>query len=474
MAKIFKNFMYNSAYQIIAIIIPLITSPYLARVLGPENLGIEGYVASVSQIFYTIGMIGLTNYATREIAYVREDEYQRSKVFWEMILARVIVFVVTLAVYLTVINHTPYRAYFMIQIGWLFAMFFDASWFFAGMEIFGVTVARNLVVRLLTIISIFAFVKKESDLFLYIALCAASQIFGTLSIFPQLRKHIVGVSIGKLQVKHHFWPSIKVFLPQVASVLYLQVDKVMIEALVDDVKQVAYYTKAEQLIKAPLALITAVSTVMMPRIANEFARDNEKKIADYLSGSLTFLMFMAWPVAFGMAGIAGTMIPWFLGDGYLPTATAMMILAPIIVAIAASSLSANQYLLATNQTRIMTVSYTASAILNLIVNACLIPKFGFVGAAIGTIAAEYTVFISQYYAMNKQIKIIPTFLKCLKYAMYSVIMFGIIMVIGNKMQPTVMTTCIQIVVGILVYSGILLVTRDKFLILMVKKVFVRK
>ncbi|MEE0751423.1 oligosaccharide flippase family protein [Frisingicoccus sp.] len=473
MAKIFKNFMYNSTYQIIAIIIPLITSPYLARVLGPENLGIEGYVVSVSQIFYTIGMIGLTNYATREIAYVREDEYQRSKVFWEMIAARVIVFAATLAVYLIIINNTPYRIYFMIQIVWLFAMFFDASWFFAGMEIFGVTVARNLVVRLLTIISIFAFVKKESDLFLYIALCAVSQIVGTLSIFPQLRKHIVGVGIKDLKVKQHFLPSIKVFLPQVASVLYLQVDKVMIEALVDDVRQVAYYTKAEQLIKAPLALITAVSTVMMPRIANEFARDNEKRIADYLSGSLTFLMFMAWPVAFGMAGIAGTMIPWFLGDGYLPTAMAMMILAPIIIAIAASSLSANQYLLATNQTRIMTISYTASAILNLIVNACLIPKYGFVGAAIGTIAAEYTVFVSQYYVMDKQIQIIPAFLKCLKYALYSAIMFGIIMIIGNKMQPTVITTCIQIVVGASVYLLLLFMTKDTFFFYAIRKVMNR-
>lgn len=470
MARIFKNFMYNSAYQIIAIIIPLITSPYLARVLGPENLGIEGYVVSVSQIFYTIGMIGLTNYATREIAYVREDEYQRSKVFWEMILARVIVFVGTIAVYLLVINHTAYRTYFMIQIVWLFAMFFDASWFFAGMEIFGVTVARNLVVRILTIISIFVFVKQESDLFLYIALCALSQIVGTLSIFPQLRRYIVGISIGKLRVKQHFLPSIKVFLPQVASVLYLQVDKVMIEALVDDVRQVAYYTKAEQLIKAPLALITAVSTVMMPRIANEFAKDNEKKISDYLASSLTFLMFMAWPIAFGMAGIAQTMIPWFLGDGYLPTATAMMILAPIIIAIAASSLSANQYLLATNQTRVMTVSYTASAILNLIINACLIPKMGFAGAAIGTIVAEYTAFISQYYAMNKRVKIVPTFLKCFKYALYSVIMFGVIMFIGNHMPATFMTTCIQIGVGVLVYMMLLIVTKDAFFLYTIQKV----
>lgn len=142
MAKIFKNFMYNSIYQIIAIIIPLVTAPYLARVLGPDNTGIEGVVVSVSQIFYIIGMIGLTNYATREIAYVRDDVYKRSKVFWEMLIARVIVFLVTVVVYLLFIHNSPYKIYFLIQIIWLLAMFFDASWFFAGMEDFRVTVAR--------------------------------------------------------------------------------------------------------------------------------------------------------------------------------------------------------------------------------------------------------------------------------------------------------------------------------------------
>ncbi len=473
MAKILKNFMYNSVYQIIAIIIPLVTSPYLARILGPDNLGIESYVLSVSQIFYTIGMLGLTNYSTREIAYVREDKYKRSKVFWEMMISRVIVFGATLLIYLAVVYNSPYRIYFLIQIVWLFAMFFDASWFFSGMENFGVTVVRNLIVRISTIVCIFIFVKKEDDLFIYIALCAISQIFGTLSIFPQLRKFVMKVSLKELEIAHHFWPSIKVFLPQVASVLYLQVDKVMIEALAGDVKQIAYYSKAEQLIKAPLALITAVSTVMMPRIANEFINDNKEKIKEYLSGSLTFLMFMAWPVAFGMAGIAYSMIPWFLGDGYMPAATAMVMLAPIIIAIAASSLSANQYLLATNQTQYMTISYTTSAILNLIINAVLIPDLGFVGAAIGTVVAEYVVFIIQYYVMNKQIYIIPTFVRCLKYAVYSVIMYIVIRIAGEHMAPIISTTCIQIALGVVIYVVFLLITRDNFFFFAIKKVIHR-
>ena len=474
MAKIFKNFMYNSVYQIVAIIIPLVTAPYLARVLGPDNLGVEGYVLSVSQIFYTLGMIGLTNYATREIAYVREDDHKRSKVFWEMILARVIVFCVTVMIYFTFAHFSPYKIYFLIQVVWLFAMFFDASWFFAGMENFAITVARNLVVRILTIVCIFVFVKKEEDLFLYIALCALSQLFGTFSIFPQLKKYVHYVSLKELEVRKHFLPSFKVFLPQVASILYLQVDKVMIEALAGDIKQVAYYSKAEQLIKAPLALITAVSTVMMPRIANEFVNDNKEKIKEYLDGSLTFLMMMAWPVAFGMAGVAHTMIPWFLGEDYMPAATAMVVLAPIIISIAASSLSANQYLLATNQTRQMTISYSASAVANLVVNAMLIPKYGFIGAAIGTIVAEYMVFVMQYYVMNKQVSIMKSFIKCLKYAVYSLIMFIVISILGNQMAPTVITTMIQVIVGVIIYIIFLLITKDKFFFFAVKKVLNRR
>ena len=163
MGRIFKNFIFNFFSQLLSIIIPLITAPYLSRVLGPDNIGIESYINAVSQIFYTIGMLGLTNYAAREIAYVRDCKAERSKVFWEMILDRVIVFSVTLAIFWIVGYNSPYRSFFIIQSVWLFAMFFDASWFFIGMELFELTVFRNFVVRMLTIISIFALIKDTDD-----------------------------------------------------------------------------------------------------------------------------------------------------------------------------------------------------------------------------------------------------------------------------------------------------------------------
>ena len=248
----------------------------------------------------------------------------------------------------------------------------------------------------------------------------------------------------------------------------------MIEEICNDTKHIAYYSQAEKLIKAPIALITAVSSVMMPRIANEFSRNNMDKIKGYLSLTLRGLMIMAWPVAFGMAGVAHTMIPWFLGEDYMPAATAMVVLAPIIISIAASSLSANQYLLATNQTRQMTISYSASAVANLVVNAMIIPKYGFIGAAIGTIVAEYMVFVMQYYVMNKQVSIMKSFIKCLKYAVYSLIMFIVISILGNQMAPTVITTMIQVIVGVIIYIIFLLITKDKFFFVAFKKVLNRR
>ena len=183
---------------------------------------------------------------------------------------------------------------------------------------------------------------------------------------------------------------------------------------------------------------------------------------------------MAWPVAFGMAAIAEKMIPWYLGSEFEPSIYAMMILAPIIVAIAASSLSANQYFLATNQTRIMTISYSFSAVLNLIINALLIPGYGFVGAAIGTIAAEYSVFVIQYYVMNKQIPIIAEMLHCLKYAFYSCIMFVVVWMFGKHSIPSVMTTMIQTCIGIVIYMVCLVITKDNFIFLMFNNIIHRR
>ncbi len=470
MGRIVKNYLYNSAYQLIAIIIPIITAPYLSRVLGPYNLGIEGYVSSVCQIFTTVGMIGLSSYSIREIAYVRNDKYKRSKVFWELNIARCVVFILTLIVYFLTTWNSPYKIYYMVQIIWIFSTFFDVSWLFSGMEIFRITVARNFIIRLATVAFIFLFVKDQNDLFLYISLWALSQLIGTVSILPQVRKYIQFVPLTDLEIKKHFLPSIRVFLPQLATMLYLQVDKVMIEHLTNDTKQVAFYNQAEKLIKAPLALITAASTVMMPRIANEFVNKGTEKIQSYLKSCLEFLMLMSFPVAFGIAGIAKPLVPWYLGEDFLPVATAMIVLSPIIVAIAATSLSGDQYFLATKQTKILTISYTISAILNLIINYLLIPIYGFVGAAIGTVVAEYSVLIMQYYVLNKQIKILSTFIGCLKYGIFALIMYIAITFLGNKLGINWKTTVIQIGVGVCIYIGLLLVSKDRFCYKYIKRI----
>lgn len=475
MGKITRNYIYNTIYQIVAIIVPLITSPYLARVLGATNVGIEGYIISVSQIFNTIGMIGLTNYSSREIAYVRDDVRETSKVFWELNFVRGIVFILTTTVYIVAVFNSPYKIYFLIQIIWLFAMFMDFSWFFNGLENFKITVIRNILVRIVTIFCVFIFVKKENDLIIYIFIYAVSQLVGTFSMVFQIGKNIVKVNFKELRIFRHFVPSIKVFLPQLAGVLYLQIDKVMIEKLSSDVRQVAYYNEAEKLVKAPLAVITAISTTLMPRVANEFKNFNTTNIKRYIDDSLVFSMILAWPLMMGMIGIADKTIPWFLGPGYEPAVIALIMLSLTIVPIASTSVSANQYFIALGKTRMLTISYTISAVLNVVINALLIPKYGFVGAAIGTIAAEVAALIAQFYVMNQDLKIMKNYLfSSLKYGVYSVIMCVLIIILGKNMEASIVTTFIQIIVGMAVYGALLIITRDKFIFRIINRIFKKR
>ena len=180
---------------------------------------------------------------------------------------------------------------------------------------------------------------------------------------------------------------------------------------------------------------------------------------------------MAFPVAFGMAGIANELIPWFLGSDFQPAALAMVVLSPIIVAIAASSLSADQYFLATNQTNILAISYTVSALINLVVNFMLIPPYGFVGAAIGTIVAEYSVFLIQYFVLNKQVKIEKTLIYCLKYGVFALVMYIAISMLGKRLGAYWTTTVLQIIVGVGIYALLLLISKDKFFMYYLSKFF---
>lgn len=468
MGRIAQNYIYNVAYQLLIILTPIITAPYLTRVLGADNLGIYSYVNSSGSIITTISLLGIYAYGTRQTAYVRDDQNKLTQTFWELELVRFILGTIGTIIYFMYMRiNKSYSFYFFLFFPYIIAQFLDCSWIYVGLEDMKPAVMKNFVTKLINVIGIFLFVRDKNDVWIYIFMLAITTLIANISIYTQLYKYILGpkeIKRIKWQILlNHIKGSFYLFLPQVASLFYLQVDKVMIEWFTGTTAQISFYDQAEKIINIPLALITVLSSVMMPRIANEFKKNNYAKIDALLLKSGQFSLLLAFPLMVGLFVISKQFIPWYLGEEYNPTTQAMMILAPIVLFNSLSSLSGAQYFTATNQIGILMRAYVSAAIINVIVNTFLIPKYGYVGAAIATVSSSFISVFVQYHYLTKQIKLRGLLKHGLIYAIGSLIMGSAIYCTTYKYESRIIITFGQILIGIISYFIYLCAVKDTLL-----------
>ncbi len=460
-----KNYILNSIYQIFAIIVPLITTPYISQRLLPDNVGINSYVNSIVTLFTTIGLLGLNNYSVREIAYVRKDQEKLNKVFSEMFFLRIIFMIITLLIYLIfAYSNSNYFNYYMIYLFTFIATFLDITWLFQAMEELQTTVIRSIIIKTLSTISIFIFIKDSNDLNLLMLIYSLTSFVSTFVLYFSFRKIITKIYFKNIDMKRHIIPNLKLFLPQVATLIYCQFDKVMINDLTGEVAQVGFYNQAEKVVKIPLTLITSLSTVMLPRISEEFINKNIKKLKEYISTAFRFSMLLAIPLTFGLIAISYGFIPWFLGPGYEASAPILISLSVTVIFISLSNVSGAQYLTATNQTRKLTISYCVSAVVNLLLNFIFIKKFGALGATIGTIVAEALVAIIQISSMKSVIHFIDILKFSVKYIISGIIMIICCSLLYLVLSPSILLTLLQIIIGFIVYFALLYLLKDEMFI----------
>ena len=190
--SVVKNYIYNVLYKILVMIIPLITTPYLSRVLGAENIGIYSYTLSISTYFILFGSLGVAMYGQREIAYVQDDINKRSKCFYEIIFMRFITLGIALVIfYLTFCSNGQYSIYYKILTLEIIGNALDISWYFQGIEEFKKTVIRNTIVKLISVVCIFIFIKSCNDLNKYFIIYVLSTLLGNLSLWFYLPRYTI-------------------------------------------------------------------------------------------------------------------------------------------------------------------------------------------------------------------------------------------------------------------------------------------
>ncbi|WP_025022931.1 oligosaccharide flippase family protein [Ligilactobacillus hayakitensis] len=463
--KVIKNYLYNAGYQLLNIILPLLTAPYIGRVLKPEGVGINSYTNSLIQWFVLLAGIGIGYYGNREIAYVRNDKEKMTQAFWEIQILKVFMTIISFFAFTLFLQvYRKYYIYLIFQSLNVIAAAFDISWFYMGIEDFKRTVLRNTIVKIVSLIAIFSFVKDANDVGLYIIILACSALLGNITLWPHLKKVLTKVVWNKLKPWKHFVPTVSLFIPQIATQIYLILNKNMLGAIVGSTSS-GMYNSSDSIIKMILAIVTATGTVMLPHVSHAFAEGDNKKVNELLYSSFDFVSFIAIPLTFGLMAVSKYLGLMIFGPGFYAVGQAMMGEASVIVLIGWSNVIGAQYLLPTDRVKDFTMSVTLGAVSNIILNIPFIYFWGLMGAVFATVLSELVVTLYQFYVVRHQLKLTKMIENLWKYLIAGMIMFVPVYYLEETWKPKDLSLVaaghmgLEILIGILIYIGVILILK---------------
>ena len=450
-----KNAAYNVAYRVFSILLPLVTAPYLDRTVGPAGVGLYTGAWTMSEIFCMIGMLGLADYGVRAIAQARDDREKLDRTFsgiWQMqlLVASIAllfwfgyVFLIageekTIALHLT-----------MMSVSCLCSF----EWCLMGLDQFRSIALRNTFVKIAAAVSAFIFVKSIDDLWIYGFVWSLATLLGNLSCALVLKGKVSYHRVSLKETLKHLRPCAVLFISVAAVSIYRKMDKAMVYNIAGK-EQNGFYENAEKIIYCLSGFISAIGTVMMSKVSHMQEKGETEKIARNIDRSMNLILCMVSAMAFGVAAVADRFAPLFYrNSGY--SGTLMVPLGFTLIMIGFANVIRTQVVLPQKRDHIFVKSVCCGAVVNLIVNICLIPSMKSMGAVIGTLAAELTVPVVQYIILRKELPYRRFLGYAGTYAVIGGIMLGCVRLVGllvparNWISLGVMTFTGIIVYGVL-------------------------
>ncbi|WP_010237892.1 flippase [Clostridium arbusti] len=473
MSSIKKNFIYNVFYQLLVLALPLITAPYVSRVLGAEGIGTYSYSYSIANYFLLFAMLGVANHGNRSIAKNRDNRKNLSKTFWNIYAIQIFNSIIVVAIYVIyIIQYSNNKIIATIQLIYLISSAFDINWFYFGMEKFKLTVTRNTVCKILTVIAVFVFVRERGDLWKYVLIMSLGTLISQSIVWVFIRRYINFTFPSIREMLKNVVPIIILFLPVLAYSVYRLMDKIMLGNM-STMRQVGLFDNADKIIVMPMGIITALGTVMLPRSSNLVANGQLDKQKQYIYKSMQYVSIMACAIAFGLAGIANILAPVYFGTEFVQSGQLIALMAPTILFTSWANVIRTQYLIPNKHDKIYVTSMLVAALFNIILNLIFIPKYQANGVLIGTIVAEFTVMFIQCYSVRKELPIKKYFITNFIYIIFGVIMFIAVRMIGNTFGTKITTLFLQIIVGGILYLvltiGYLYIRKDDMLFVIFSK-----
>lgn len=453
-----KNYAYSFAYDILIIVLPLITTPYVSRVLGADGVGTFSYSRTIAEYFGLAAMLGMKNHGSRVIAAVRDQQLELNQKFTALYSFQLLAGLSSLAVYIVyaLCLEGVSRTYALLQMTYVAASIFDINWFYFGLEKFQLTVTRNFIVKLLTVILIFLTIKGKNDLWKYMLIMGGGTFISQTLVWLFLPRYASFIRVQKKEITTHVRSLFILFIPVAAVSVYKMLSKVIL-GMMTAPSEVAYYEYADKLQQIPLLAITSLSTVMLPRISHLLAKNEIEKTRSYFYKTLQFAIRLSFPLSLGLISVAPCCVPVIWGEEFRGTIEPAMVLASSIPFVVVANVVRVQYLIPAHRDKLYVISVCCGAGMNIVLNILLIPAMKAIGAALATLTAEITVCMIQVIAIRKELKVGKVVKHNLIYLLFALAMGFVVYTLGNIVKTSLSSIVLQIGAGILVF-GILAVT----------------
>lgn len=469
------NYILNLINTGTQMLFPLITFPYVCRVIEADGIGQINFFQSIISYISLFTCLGIPMYAIREIARDRSDVVQMNRTAMEILLLHSMLTLVGYAIVailcLTVPQIQVNIPLFLILSLTIFFTAIGCEWFYQGIEDFKYITIRGLIIKTVSVVLLFIFVKSKTDLLYYGCYTVFGVLGGNIFNFFRLRKYIhrENIIFSELHIKRHIKPVLKVFSFSVVTSIYLQLNTVLLGFL-KNALAVGYFAAATKVMQMLLTMSACLGSVMMPRASHLIAENKEDEFNRLIQKSYDFTLAIALPMTIGLIFCAPSLITALCGVKFEHSILPSQIIAPIILMVAISNVFGIQVLFPKGKINIVTLCCGIGAVADLILNLCLISFFSYIGTSIAYLGAEVATTVSMYFIGRKYIPIIYFKKSHLTYALGCVVMALALYGISLLQLPTLTILLLQGCSGGLAYFIILCICKDEMLVHILSKI----
>ena len=469
-ASLKTNTIYNIVYQVVCMIVPLFTAPYVSRVLGAEGVGNISYTQAICAYFNLIASLGTGTYAQRLIASKSRNRDEMSREFWNIIFLKLTLAIIGMSAYtgFSILWGNNYRLLLLVQLVDLSTNAVDIVWLYQGLENFKKTVTRQIVVKIAGALGVFLFVKSADDTYIYLLCYSVPNVLGLIALWPGVQKYIGPLKFEQLHPLKHLKGAFGIFVPYIAALLFSYVDKLMLGSMLSGNTQTGYYEQGLKFVSLAIGMVNALSIVLVPRIANLYSAGMINDVKKYVAKSLQTIFAIGSLISVGLFVVSSNLVPWYFGNQFYYSITVTKILSLLVILKGINSILGSGFLIATFQQGKYSIAISAAAIVNITLNAFFIPNYGANGAASASVMSEFCLTVLLITMAHKIISSKTILISVWKYLVAAAIDLAVFIPVSNVISSSILNTLILTLGMTAVYILILIIERDQFFLNTVK------